>query len=72
MPWKIFAIGLITKFYFSKYMLGFSDLKRIINVDISWFQDRISPINHLKNLPFIALAIIIPVLLAHSLVTLIF
>ena len=67
----IFAIGLITKFYFSKWMLRFSDLKRIIDVDISWFQDTNSPISYLKNSLFVVLAILIPVLLAHFLVTLI-
>jgi hypothetical protein len=58
------------KSYFSKWMLDFSDLKRIINVDISWFQDTTSPITHLKNSLFVVLAIIIPVLLAHFSVTL--
>ena len=71
MPWTIYAIALIMNSYFSKWMLSFSDLKRIVNVDISWFHNTTSPISYLKNSLFVVLAILIPVLLAHFLVTLI-
>jgi hypothetical protein len=72
LPWTIYAIGLIMKSYFLKWMLRFSDLKRIINVDIPWFHDDTnSPISHFKNSLIYVLAILISVLLAHSLVTLI-
>ena len=65
MPWTIYAIGLIMKSYFSKWMLGFSDLKKIINVDITWFHDTTS-----RSL-FIVATMVIPVSLAYFLVTLI-
>jgi hypothetical protein len=71
LPCTIYAVGLIMRSYFLKWMLGFRDLKRNINVDFSWFYDTTSPISHLKSSLIVVLAIVISLLLGHSLVALI-